>query len=644
MADALTHLFTPLKVGSVTMPNRAFWPGHSHQYDDERAIAYYEERARGGYGLIVTSRACEALMGKITPAVHRHGTKIFHQGWYPQNTGLTKGMRDRRDPSLQPSVIAPGAKGVMSKEMEEDEIEASIEQAALWAKRMQEAGADGIELHLSHMHWPSHWLTVSYNRRTDQYGGSIANRLRFEIRTLEAIRKAVGRDFVVGLRRNGLYDTKGGPIETREDSHAFARLLADSGLVDFLSISGYPYYRGMGTPAGAIIAEAALIKQAIGGKITVMSTGDRVVDPRQAEQFLADGKVDMVGLARAGIADPEIIGKARAGQLDDIRTCVGSGQGCLGYWYQGPSICTQNPTVGYESRWGADKFSKAPVAKKVLVVGAGPAGLEAALTAARRGHQVTIYEKDSAPGGQINLIRRSPRRGEFYNVISWRTGQLAKLGVPVHLSTEMTPETVLADKADVVVLATGGQPRRGLYPGSDLPHVFTPWDVMQGKVRDRKHVVVIDAVNYHPATDPVEYFAARNVKVTVITAAPVFCEGGAAPDWPTMWESLQGKDLTIHLNTKVVDITDKAVYCAGAVNVPPGTNEWYGSHGPAFAIEGADAIVLAIGTDPVDDLYKALKGRVPDLVRIGDCLAPRGVEHATYEGHKIGWSIGDQAV
>jgi thioredoxin reductase len=240
----------------------------------------------------------------------------------------------------------------------------------------------------------------------------------------------------------------------------------------------------------------------------------------------------------------------------------------------------------------------------------------------------------------VNLIGRSPRRNGFRNVAEWRHRQLEKLQVPIRLNTEVTPALVKQIVPDVIVLATGSTPRRVRYPGSDLPHVFTASDVMEGRLARKRHVVVVDASNYYQGTDPVEYLAARGTKVTVVTALPIFAAGASMNDGPVLLESLKDKDVTFHLNSEISGITATTVDCLEVVNVPWGA-WYYGGRKRAFSIEGADAVVLAIGADPDAGLWNALASDTYEIHRIGDCLAPRGVEHAVYEGHKVAWTIGD---
>lgn len=652
MAYSFKHLFRDIEIGPITIPNRAFYPAHTTFFSAKhRAAAYYGERARGGYGLLFcsahgdTGRSSHAesrveIYRQIADAVHTHGAKVFLQ--IIPGLGYAPGRDpDPRTAAVEPSVLAPDVKGCMPRVAEVQDIRSIVTGVSAEAQIGKQGGLDGIEIHNTHHHYLHRWLFPAFNRRSDEFGGSLENRMRFLLQMLESVREAIGREIALGVRLNHAYDT-GAYRESREDALGVAETLYRSGLVDYLNNSGFPYFGSNGSPRGPLIDGAAEIKARIGGKLPVLSTGDRIIDPRAAERAIGDGKVDMVGMLRAGIADPEIINKAREGRFRDIRACVGAGQGCLGHYGQGwPMMCTQNAAVGYEQKWGGDSSTvKAPRTRKVLVVGGGPAGLEAALVAARRGHDVTLIERRGALGGQVNLIARSPRRDGFRNVTQWRRQQLEKLQVPIRLDTEVTPALVKQIGPEVIVLATGSTPRRSGYPGTGLPHVFTAADVMEGRLARKRHVVVVDASNYYQGTDPVEYLAARGTKVTVVTALPVFAAGASMNDGPVLLESLKDKDVTFHLNSQISGITATTVDCVEVVNVPWGT-WYYGGRKRAFSIEGADAVVLAIGADPDTGLWDALASDAYEIHRIGDCLAPRGVEHAVYEGHKVAWAIGD---
>lgn len=651
MAYTFASLFREIRLGPVVVPNRAFYPPHTALFfDADRAAAYYAERARGGYGLLFCSANGDAgrsphaesrIEGyrRIATAVHGYGAKIFLQ--------IVPGFRyspnrdpDPRTPVVVPTSLSPGAKGCMPREAELRDIQDIVEGVRAEVQLATQGGVDGVEIHCTHDHDLHRWLFHEFNQRTDAYGGSLENRMRLMMEILVSVRATVGRDVALGVRVNHVYDALA-YRESSEDALDTADVLCQSGLIDYLSISGFPYFGGSGSPRGSLVKGAAEIRERTQGKVPILSTGDRIIDPRVADRVLNEGKVDMVGMLRAGIADPDLINKAKAGKFEDIRACVGAGQGCLGHFGQGwPMMCTQNAAVGYEQKWGAEGSKvRAERARKVLVVGAGPAGLESAVVAARRGHDVTLVEKEGEIGGQVRLISRSPRRGDFRNVVSWRQAQLEKLQVPVRLGTTATPSLVKELAPDVVVLATGSSPRRGRYPGSDLPHVFTASDVMEGRVSRKRHVVVVDASNYYQGTDPVEYLVARGIRVTVVTALPIFAAGASMNDAPVLFDNLKDKNVAFHLNSQVTGITSGTVECVETMN-PPWGSVYYRWQRRTFSIPEVDAVVLAVGADPEDSLWISLVESSFEVHRVGDCLTPRGIEHAVYDGHKVAWSIG----
>lgn len=658
MSD-LPHLFQPLRIGSLTVANRLFTTAHATQLVEEdptgrhrwsvlgeRARAYYEDRAKGGFGLQIigqtqvhpqagTDRPSSygPVVGEryraIAEACHRHGGAVFVQ---LNHNGIERGSTgpDAWEPMWTAS-SRPAGHGEMTKAMEPEDIAELVEAFARAAVTCREAGVDGVEVHAAHPHMLGEWLTSALNRREDGYGGSLERRLRIVVEILGAVRRACGDDFVVGVRTNGAWEMPGG--HTIAEGVEIATRLAATGQVDFVDVSGVPTIGSVGSPFGALVPWAAAVKAAL-PDLPVLTVG-RLVRPQQAEEVLAAGQADMVGMTRASIADPELPVKARDGRSDEIRVCIGAGQGCLmRNRERRPLTCQQNAAAGREAEWGIGTLTRAAVPRRVVVVGAGPAGLEAAVVAAERGHDITVLERAAEPGGQVNLIARNGRRAEFREVTEVRARRLGQLGVPLHLGRGATVEEVVAMHPDEVVLATGSVPRRdGWYPvrpheatlpGWDRPEVHGTWDVLRGAVDDAGHVVVIDADGYHHTVDVVEYLAARGVRTTAITAAPVLGPGVDDHDRPHVMAALRDAPVELWTTTVVESIDDGAVAVRDAFR------------GGRRVVAGVDAVVLSTGQDPVDDLYVGLVAEGLGVERIGDCRAPRGIEHAIFEGHRVG--------
>src|SRR5206468_2398795 len=384
-----------------------------------------------------------------------------------------------------PSQIPERVHREVPHELEGEQIAELVRAFGAAARRCRDAGLDGIELSMAHNHLIDQFWSPLFNERLDEYGGSLENRMRFAVEVLTEIRRRVGRDFVVGARISGDELTRGGL--TASDMAAITRRLAASGLVDFLSVIGGGAHTyslqaaavpNMSFTTGVYVPLTAAIKEAA-PQMPILHAS-RIVDPAHADRIIAAGHVDVVGMTRALIADPDLPRKAREGRLDDIRTCVGANEGCIDRIYQGKAVtCVQNPATGREGELG--DLRRAATAKRVVVVGGGVAGLEAARVAALRGCRVVLLEKTAELGGQVLLAARAPARAEYAGIVRFLAGQIRKLGVDVRLGMEATAALVLGERPDAVVVATGSHPHIPPVPGSDGKHVVTDRDVLGGE-------------------------------------------------------------------------------------------------------------------------------------------------------------------
>lgn len=646
------YLFTPLQIGTVTVENRIVAMPHTtllstdHLIGD-RHIAYYEERAKGGVGLIIVETliihpSSQPLMNEafafderevsryqeLTAAVHRHGTKIFAQ--------IAHGGRQLIDGSISRLPlwgVSPVALSVATEtphEMEEEDIAELIAAYARSASYVRAGGFDGVELHASHGYLIQQFFSPLSNLRTDRWGGTLENRMRFAFAVIEAVRKAVGDDFVVGMRLAADEFVPGGL--TTDDAQEIARCLTASGRLDYLSISAgmgqtpFLITCDMNFPAGSQAYLAGLIKQVVGP--TPVFASQRINAPLLAERILAEGQADMVGMTRALICDPQLPRKARAGQLDDIRACIGCNQNCIGRIMQSKPIgCIQNAAVGREREWGIGTLAPAARRKRVTVVGGGPAGMECARILAARGHTVILYEKDAQLGGQVNLIVKAASRQEFGGVVRYLSGQMTKLGVDVRLNTTATAEMVLADHPDAVVVATGSMPERPPLPGADAANVCDVADLLAGRVEPGRRAVVIDGESFYRALTAADFLASRGTEVEVLS--PVFYVGMnvTMPSLIITYMNLCGKGVRFTPLHMVRSIEDHTV------------NAFHVFSFAAHPIIDVDTIVLAYPGRADAALYRQLKGTLPALYQIGDCVAPRKVDMAILEGHEVGRRI-----
>jgi mycofactocin system FadH/OYE family oxidoreductase 2 len=644
------YLFSPLQLGSTIVPNRIHFAAHMTNFGEdhqisERHIYYYRERAKGGCGLITTeelgvhpsdhpyAKLVDAFdpnviagFKELTKAIHEYDTKIFAQ---LNHNGMQGDGKISRLPVWGPS---PGKDPIFretAKEMEIEDIQECIAYFARSAIHAVDGGFDGIELQVGHSSLLRQFLSPATNFRNDEYGGNLENRMRFCLEVVKAVREAVGSDFTLGVRLNAdeMHPRRG---LTLADAKQIAIRLEATGLLDFMDLSLGTFFNlflvegSMHTPLGYTVPLSAGIRSVI--RLPVFCT-NRINDPHLAEKILADGHADMIGMVRALICDPELPNKALEGRSDDIRHCVADNQGCIARMGLGFRLgCIQNPAVGQEKTLGMGTLRTCDKPKRVVVVGAGPAGLEAARTAALRRHQVIVFEKNDEVGGQNIIAGKAAGRQELTGVSRWLIGQVNKLGIDLRLGTEATAEVVLQQNPDAVVVATGSVPKKKPFPGQyAAPQVITTWEVLNGGVPAGPRVLLIDMDGHHQATATAELLADLGKKVHIITPT-LFVGAGLGPlqDLYLTRQRLAKKDVTFTPDIAVLEIQGTLVK---GLNVY--SNEM-------IDFEGYDTVVLAVGNQACEDLYFALKGRVKELYRIGDCVAPRKTDMAILEGHRVG--------
>ncbi|MBS0573389.1 MAG: NADH:flavin oxidoreductase [Proteobacteria bacterium] len=675
----MTHdpLLQPFQLKHLTLRNRIMTTAHEPAYSEdgmpkERYRAYHVERARAGIALTMT--AGSAVVSRDSPpafgnllvyrdevvpwlrdladACHEHGTAVMiqltHLGW--------RTRWDEGDwlPSVSPSHAREPAHRAFPKKLEDWDIERIIEDYADAAERMQAAGLDGIELQAYGHLIDAFWSPLA-NRLDGPYGGdTLDNRMRFSLDVLRAVRGRVGPDFIVGMRYTADTTIPGGL--DRQEGINVTRALQDSGMVDFLNIiRGHTATDAALTDVIPIQGMASAPHLDFAGEIRAMTGmptfhAARIPDVPTARHAIASGKLDMVGMTRAHIADPHIVRRIVEGREDEIRPCVGANY-CLDRIYQGGSaFCLHNAASGRELTMPHD-IPKAESRRRIVVVGAGPAGLEAARVAAERGHEVVVHEAASQPGGQVRLTARSPRRREMASIIDWRLARCEALGVVVHFNSWADAGTVMAERPDVVIVATGGYPQTEiLTAGNDL--VVSAWDIISGDARPGANVLVFDDVGDHAALQAAEFIAAAGARLEIMTPDRTFAPEIMGMNLVPYMRSLQKLDATLTVASRL-----EAVARAGNGLVARIGSDYV----DAPRERHVDQVVVNHGTLPMDELYFDLKplsrnlgavdyaamldgkpqeqvrnpGGTFQLFRIGDAVSARNTHAAIYDALRL---------
>ena len=673
---SIDPLLQPYQLKHLTLRNRIMTTAHEPAYPEEgmpkaRYRAYHVERAKGGIALTMTAGSAAVSrdsppafnnillykdevvrwMKELADACHEHGAAVM-----VQITHLGRRTRWDRNfwlPVVSPSHRKEAAHRAFPKRIEEWDIRRIVTDFADAAERMKAAGLDGIELE-AYGHLIDQFWSPLTNDLEPPYGGSLENRMRFTFEVLAAIRERVGPEFIVGIRYTADELLAGGV--TREDGLEISRHLKASGMVDFLDI-----IRGhidtdagltdvipiQGMPSAPHLNFAGEIRSAIG--LPTFHAG-RIQDVATARHAIAAGKLDMVGLTRAHIADPHIVRKLSAGREDDIRPCVGANY-CLDRIYQGGSAyCIHNAATGRELAMPHD-IAPAPARRKVVVVGAGPAGLEAARVAAERGHEVLVFEAAPEPGGQIRLAARSARRREMLSIVGWRMSQCAALGVQFRFDSWCEPREVLAESPDVVIVATGGLPyTQALHAGNDL--AVSSWDVLSGSIAPGRNVLLFDDVGDHTGLQAAEIIAASGARLEFMTPDRSLAPEVMGMNLVPYMRSLQKLDVTFTVTYRLERISRDGEGLIAVVG---------SDYGGVRTERRVDQVVANYGTIPNDALYFELKplsanrGEIDydrliaglpqitgtdvragfQLFRIGDAVASRNTHAAIYDALRL---------
>ena len=669
-------LLQPYQLKHLTLKNRIMISSHEPAYPEDgmpkgRYRAYHVERARAGVALTMTAGSASVArdsppvfnnilawkdevvgwMRQLADECHDHGAAVMIQ--------LTHlGRRTRWDKADWLPVVSAGhereaAHRAFPKKAEDWDIARLIKDYADAAERMQAAGLDGIEIQ-AYGHLMDQFWSPLTNDLDAPYGGSLDNRLRFTFEVLNEIRRRVGPEFIVGVRYTGDERLEGG--FDREDGLEISRRLKESGLVDFLNV-----VRGhIDTDAGLtdvipVQGMASAPHLDFAGEIRAATDfptfhAAKIQDVATARHAIASGKLDMVGMTRAHMTDPHIVAKIIAGEEERIRPCVGANY-CLDRIYQGGlAFCVHNAATGREETM-PHAIPAADKKRRVVIVGAGPAGMEAARVAAERGHDVIVHEAANDPGGQVRLAAQSARRREMISIIDWRFAECRRLGVTFHFNSFVDGDAVLAEKPDVVIIATGGLPHTDVTgAGDDL--VVSAWDILTGDVKPGQNVLIYDDAGDYPALQAAEKIAETGAKVEIMTRDRAFAPEVMAMSLTPFMRALQKRDVTFTVTWKLQRVERDGNRLLATID---------SDYGGVTRTRSVDQVIVNHGTRPLDDIYFELKpgssnlGTVdyealvagnpqsvsanPDgayqLFRIGDAVSARNIHAAIYDALRL---------
>ena len=656
-------LLKPLTIKGLTIRNRVMSTSHAPSYGkdgkpQQRYQLYHEEKAKGGIGLTmfggsssvsidspaapwnqisVADDSVVPFFREFSERIHRHGAKLMiqitHMGrrtkWDTENWLAVKAPSTSREPASRS----------IAKALEQEEIDRIVADFAAAAKRCKDGGLDGCEISAAHGHLVDQFWSLHSNHRTDKYGGSLENRMRFGIEVLSAMREAVGDDYVIGMRMSGDEMLKGGL--SHEDCVTIAAEYASRGLVDFLNVVGGQArdhiahaicLPNMSFPVAPFLPLPSAIKREVDVPIF---HAQRVTDLATGARAVAEGHVDMIAMTRAHIADPHLVKKLSEGRADDIRQCVGAGYCIDRIYVGGDALCIQNAATGREATM-PHVIEKAPARKTAVVVGGGVGGLEAARVLAERGHAVTLFEKSERLGGQVNVASRATWREALSGIPRWLISQVTKLGVDIRLGTEAGEAEIAALSPDIVVVATGGLPQKGEAKGFE--HAVTTWDVLEGRSQPSGTVLLYDEIGGHNAASTAEVLAKMGCLVELVTHDRMIGEEIGPTNQPVHLRELYKLGVLMTPNSELIEIYPEGNRLIAAIR---------NTMTDAEEERVVDSVVVDYGTLPVDGLHFALKdkarnsGLTDDHAIIAGQPQPAEINGAASEGGYTLYRIGD---